>query len=218
MSEPSPRRLMLWVALIVAIGALGVWLAWEVVSEQNQRKNEGQAAKAPDTYWHVSDFEFTDQDGRPFGTKQLAGKVWVACFFFTQCSGTCPQMAAQLQRLQNELLGMPVKLVSITCDPKNDTPERLRAYAKQYEADPERWVFLTGNAESIQDFSRKTLKLGLQQANPKQLAEGQERIIHSQRFVLIDDKGDVRGFYDGIDEMTVGQLSNKARELAANIR
>jgi protein SCO1/2 len=99
-----------------------------------------------------------------------------------------------MRKLQDRL-PPEVRLVSFTVDPYNDTPEVLAAYARRYGADPERWLFLTGEPEAIQQLSVSGFKLALDPTSGSEV----EPITHSSRFVLIDRQGRIRGYY-GMDE------------------
>lgn len=151
------------------------------------------------TLGEVPHFSLTNQEGQKFeSTAALANKVWVADFIFTTCHGPCPRMTAQMHKLQEDTKELTdVELVSFTVDPKTDTPEVLAAYAKQFKADPERWTFLTGTAEALNKLSFDTFRLG---------NVGDGKLEHSTRFVLIDRKGRIRGYYDTTDATALPQL------------
>ena len=125
-------------------------------------------------------------------------------------------MSQRMQALQGALADVPdLKLVSITCDPDRDTKERLAQYSKGYNADPDRWFFVTGDKQSIQSFSIQTLKLGMQEATSEEQAKGMERIIHSSRLVLIDAKGRIRAYHNGIEEGATKRVADDVRALLA---
>jgi len=94
----------------------------------------------------------TDQTGKPFGSRELAGKVWVADFIFTSCQGSCPLLSERMEEVGKRArhLGPDFHLVSISVDPERDTPERLAEYAGRYGANPIAWSFLTGPEAAIQ--------------------------------------------------------------------
>jgi len=145
------------------------------------------------TYSAVPDFSLTERSNRPITRKDLGGKVWVADFIFTQCGGICPTMSSNMEKLQ-ERLPKEVMLVSFSVDPTNDTPEVLTEYAKRYNAEPDRWLFLTGDPEAMQKLSIDGFKLAL---DPTSGTEA-EPITHSSRFALVDRQGNIRGYY-GMD-------------------
>ncbi len=151
-------------------------------------------------------FRLKDQDGEPFGSQMLEGKVWIVTFIFTRCGTTCPQQTAAFARLQEELKGRPdrddVHLVSVTVDPSHDKPRILRAYGDEAGADYTRWTFLTGKKPDVLTFCKDGFKL------PVTEALGDEPIAHSQNFVLVDRARRVRGHYDGLNESALDRLRN----------
>ncbi len=139
----------------------------------------------------VPPFELIDSQGRPFSSAALDGKVWVADFFFTNCPGPCPRMSNQLARIQGATLGLAdLRLVSISVDPARDTPEVLAAYARRFRADPARWIFLTGRQDTISNLMSESMHLGF--------AEDLQQ--HSTKFVLIDGRRHIRGYYDSFSK------------------
>jgi protein SCO1/2 len=164
----------------------------------------------------VPAFSLTASDGKKVSGNDLRGRLWVVDFMFTQCSGTCPQMSRSMARLQETLRDVPdLRLVSVTCDPDNDTAERLQAYGRGFGADPQRWLFLRGSQLVVQQLARNALKLDVRPATAEEQTQGAERILHSTRFVLVDRLGRVRGYYDGTDDEAVARLVDDARALAA---
>lgn len=159
------------------------------------------------SYNAIPAFTLTSQTGAEFDSrKQLAGKVWVADFIFTTCQGPCPRMSAYMQRIQERVKDLPdVRLVSFTVDPDRDTPEVLAEYGRRFQADPERWYFLTGPKETLQKLNRDAFLLG--DINPN--------LEHSTRFVLVDRQGVVRGYYSSSDPQEIDKLVADLRALAA---
>jgi protein SCO1/2 len=142
----------------------------------------------------LPDFKLTDQQGQPVSLANLKGKVWVADFFFTSCGGVCPTMTATLAKLYKELAPVGLNILSISVDPETDTPDKLAAYAADWQAKRDNWLFLTGELPQIIELSVKGFKLGL----------NEDPTSHSQRFILIDRQGHIRGYYrsDDAAEMT----------------
>src|SRR5712671_6054710 len=137
--------------------------------------------------YDVPEFELIAQDGQPFNSRVLRGKVWVADFIYTTCPGPCPRMTSQMREVQDAVIKMAdVKLVSFTVDPARDTPEVLAAYAKAHGASTEDWYFLTGPESTLQTLDKDTFKLG----------DLSTTMQHSTRFVLVDHQSRVRGYYD----------------------
>lgn len=159
-------------------------------------------------YSAVPDFSLTERSNRPITRKDLAGKIWVADFIFTHCAGICPTMSTNMAKLQ-ERLPKEVMLVSFSVDPANDTPEVLTEYAKRYNADPERWLFLTGDAEGLRKLSIDGFKLAL---DPTSGTEA-EPITHSSRFALVDRQGNLRGYYGMEDADTLDRIVADVKRL-----
>jgi len=161
----------------------------------------------------LPEFALTAQDHQDFASAELAGKVWVADLIFTSCSGPCLRMTSQMSRIQQALADEPeFKMISITVDPARDSPERLTWYAGQAQADPARWTFLTGDMDKIEHLAENGLRLSV--ASEATEDEGMA-ILHSDRFVLLDRNGEIRGYYDGLDPVAVDRLIGDIRQLLA---
>lgn len=157
----------------------------------------------------VPQFELTAQDGHAFSSHVLAGKIWVADFIYTTCPGPCPRMTSQMREVQDAVAKMPdvgpdVRLVSFTIDPANDTPAALAAYAKVHGASPDMWYFLTGPVATIQMLDRDAFKLG----------EINATLEHSTRFVLVDGRGRIRGYYDTSEAAAIPKVIADVKALA----
>lgn len=129
----------------------------------------------------LGEFTLTDQRGEPFHSSSLAGQVWVGSFFFTNCPAVCWRQNQALAAIQELNPTSQVKFVSISCDPENDTPEVLTRYAERFHADPQRWVFLTGNMQEIVQIGKQMFKVSV------------ERGTHSDRAFVVDRDGKVQG-------------------------
>ena len=158
-----------------------------------QREAAALAQRALPDYGTVAQFTLTNQLNQSFGSKDLAGKIWIADFVFTSCRGPCPIISTRMSELQQPLEKTDVRLVSFTIDPETDTPDVLRGYADKLKADPARWDFLTGPKPQIYDLSVKSFKLGVSDGGGD---DGQP--VHSTRFVLVDRRGQIRGYYDAL--------------------
>ena len=156
-------------------------------------------------YYDVPEFQLIAQDGRPFDSQVLAGKIWVADFIYTTCPGPCPRMTSQMREVQDAVLKIPdVRLVSFSVDPANDTPAVLAAYAKEHGAAPSIWYFLTGSVATLQTLDRDAFKLGDMNA----------AMQHSTRFVLVDRQGRIRGYYDTSESSAIPKVIADIRALA----
>jgi protein SCO1 len=146
----------------------------------------------------VPPFEFTERSGTPIRNATLAGKVWIASFVFTRCSGPCPATSATMARLQDELKDMPgVMLVTFTIDPARDTRADLNAYADRYRADPARWLFATGDEAAMHSFATQGFKLLAKRADTATPKPGEE-FDHSSKLALVNGSGMIVAYYDGM--------------------
>ena len=143
------------------------------------------------SYGKVPQFQLTNQNGRSFGSDQLKGKIWIADFIFTMCPGPCPMISTRMSELQKPLKNTDVHLVSVSVDPEHDTPEILRGYAEKLQAEPQRWDFLTGSKEAIYNLSRNGFKLAIADGGTETGSP-----VHSTRVILVDRRGEIRGYYD----------------------
>lgn len=204
----NERRLrgILWGALaLVIVGILGANL-WSFVHQKS-----GTDAESPTvlselaTHGQLPDFSLTNQRGTPFALSDLQDKVWVADFIFTSCGTICPPMTIEMARLQDEFVAEDVYFVSFSVDPERDTPEVLTRYADYYGADNNRWSFLTGQKEAIYQLAHDAFNLAAGH-------RGSE-ILHSTRFVLVDRKQQVRGYYDSRSKAHLQQLRQDMQTL-----
>jgi protein SCO1/2 len=140
----------------------------------------------------VPRFQLVDQRGAPFTNESMLGHVSVVDFFFTHCTSSCPRLTARMAELQTHLAGSRVQLVSISVDPENDTPPVLAEYAARAKADPSRWTFVTGPPDDIE----RAVVLGFKVSAAK-IATGAKdyEVTHGDWFVLVDGRGDLRGYY-----------------------
>ncbi len=147
-----------------------------------------------------SEWTLVDHHGQPFTAETLRGKVWVAGFVFTSCPSTCPAVTRAMADLRDrwDRMDIDVEMVSFTVDPKKDTPEVLAAYAAQVGENP-KWRYVTGDPEAIRGLVRDGFKLGIGAPEPVPASggagEGMYDIAHSTKLALVDDLGNVRGFY-----------------------
>lgn len=164
-------------------------------------------------YNRIPPFQLINQDGDTVNQSIVKGKIYVADFFFTRCTTICPRISSQLTRVQDIFINNPdIIFLSHTVDPVHDRPEQLRAYARKYDAVPGKWYFLTGTKAQIYDLAMHgyylpTVDAGMKEGNPD------ETFIHSEKLVLVDKEGIVRGFYDGTDKEDVDKLVLEIRVL-----
>ncbi|VEF48743.1 electron transport protein SCO1/SenC [Bacillus freudenreichii] len=152
----------------------------------------------------IEDFNFTDQDGKPFGLEDLKGKVWVSDFVFTNCTTVCPPMTMNMAELQEKVKEMgldDVHFVSFTVDPEIDTPEVLKQYGQSFGADFSTWHFLTGySQEEIEDYVPKNFKTIVKKPRDD------DQVIHGITFYLFNKDGEIIGDYPGDKEVPFKQI------------
>ena len=160
-------------------------------------------------YGEVPAFELTNQDGKTFGSSDLAGKTWIADFIYTTCPGPCPMISSRMSEMQKPLSNTDVHFVSISVDPEKDTPAMLREYAGQLHAQTGRWDFLTGPMAAISNLASNGFHLPA-------LEHGGDsgRPLHSTRMILVDRTGEIRGYYDALAADTITKLIADANRLA----
>jgi protein SCO1/2 len=144
--------------------------------------------------------------------------VVLASFVFTTCTDICPLLTATMAQVRDQLkqaklLGDKAVIVSFTVDPEHDTPDALTVYGERFGATPVEWRFLTGDRQSIDDLLIGGFKVGRPAPAPKTPGAAPE-IIHTNRFALIDPKGQVRALYNG-EELDVPSVVEEIRRLAA---
>ena len=180
----------------------------------NSPKDEGDGGSAEiefkvlrDTPWKhfptVPHFELKDQTGETFDSSELAGKPYAVNIFFSNCKQSCWKLNKQVKRLGERFENDDVMFVSITCDPKNDTPEVLNKYAQQLDADPDRWKFLTGQMYRIQELSSQAFFVNL------------EPQTHSQKILVVDKWGRYRDFFEWDDPNEMQRFSVVMKDLIA---
>ena len=183
-------------------------------------------------YGTVPAFTLTERSGRRVTVNDLRGFVWVADFIYTECTESCPTQSLQFAQLQREFAGATdLRLVSITVDPRHDTPEVLGRYAERYGAG-ERWWFLTGDKREIYCLAQQGFHLAATDpAEPSPPACGrawrfgpgaawashgsQGIVMHSARLVLVDRTSHIRAYHLATDAQSLATLTGNVRTLLA---
>ena len=198
------------VASLVAVAAAGAIVAFVLP--------RGRQAERLPVLGTVPEFILTERSGRPIRRSDLDGTPWVADFVFTHCTGMCPALSARLADVRRRAAeaGVPARYVSFSVDPANDTPEVLRQYAERVGATGTDWYFVTGSRDALYDLIGKGFKLSVEERSPAAVtASGGELIAHSDRFVLVDGAGQIRGYYHGLDADTPDRLLRDLATLGA---
>ncbi len=143
---------------------------------------------------------------KPIQLNTMKGHVTVYDFIFTNCAGTCPMMTATMRRITSKVeKDAPVRFVSISVDPRRDTPAALRTYAAKVRNDP-RWVFLTGDGKTITDLSVNGFKLAASGSTT-------DSILHSSKFAIADKHGVIRDYYGGTEADVVDHVAGVVNDL-----
>ena len=172
------RKIRFTSYIIVAITLFGTYM-------MKDSKNDYQLPKLGS----IPSFEFTDSDGNLISQEELSGKVWVADFIFTTCTMACPVMTGNMNLIHKAFKNNDkVRIVSISVYPEYDTPEILKEYASRYNANTNRWQFLTGPEENVKLVIKNGFKMG----------DYEDIIFHSEKFALVDQNGNIRGYYIGM--------------------
>lgn len=152
----------------------------------------------------VPPFSFDNQEGKKITDRDLAGKVYVAEYFFTTCRGICPMMNVNMKKISGDYANEAnFRILSYTVDPETDSVGRMKHYADSLGADPQRWWFLTGRKDSLYHLARSGYLLD----DPKNNATNiNEQFIHTQFLALVDKSGRVRKIYDGLKKDELDEL------------
>lgn len=198
--EPVRNRIVWAILLLVVMGITGAFAV------KSFRDTQREINKPLPVLGQLPAFELIERSGKPFGSKDLKGKVWVADFVFTRCGGPCPAMTMKMARLQDTFANsLDLKFVSFSVDPENDTPEVLREYASQFHANEGQWFFLTGKTEAIYKLARESFKVSVEKGDKGQTDPGSS-IMHSVYFMLVDRHGKIRGYYNSTDADAANRL------------
>ena len=202
-TQPDERRQWQVVGILAVVALLlGSALLWGF----SRRASVFLGGRALPILGKVTDFQLTERHGQSVALADLRGKVWVADFIFTSCAGPCPIMSQRMADVQEKWSKENgLRLVSISVDPERDTPAVLQTYADFYGAQPNRWLFLTGDMTLITDLAVNGFKLG----------SVEDPIHHSTKFALVDRLGQIRGYYDGTSIDEVNQMTGDIRRVLA---
>ena len=163
----------------------------------------------------LADFTLTNQLGQPVSLREMRGSVWVADIIFTRCMGPCPRLTEQMRELQKLFApGEGIRLLTLTTDPEFDTPEILKRYSGRFQADPNRWWFLTGSKQEIADVAIDGLKLTAMEKEPAKREDAADLFIHSLLMVVVDKQGRLRAAFESTGEGWKEKVAATARYLA----
>jgi protein SCO1/2 len=165
----------------------------------------------PDHPRSLVDFALTGSDGRTISRADLDGKILVVDFLFTSCSLTCPAVNTQMAQIQQLTTNQPdIKLVSITVDPRDDTPAVLQKYGARFGADTNRWLFLTGQKTALYNLIGKSFLA--QDANDP-FGNMPGNFSHTERIAVMDARGNLRGYFDGLNQNAASAVVEEIAKL-----
>jgi protein SCO1/2 len=192
--------------LLCAFGLLAVLLG---CADKHEGHDHATVLATDTVYGEVPAFELVDQDGAPFSSKQLEGKIWAVSFIFTRCPSICPVLTALMKEVETKsaALGSDFQLVSFSVDPSHDTPPVLKAYAAKHGANLERWSFVTGEPAVIEKTIVEGLKISMGRSEVGQDVVDVDAVFHGTKALLIDEKMQIRGYYSLEDRGGFGKLS-----------
>ena len=153
-------------------------------------------------YHKIADFSLINQNGKIITQEDYKGKIYIADFFFTTCQTICPIMTDHMHDIQKEIKNDDdIMLLSHSVTPEIDSVAQLKKYALKKGIDDRKWNLVTGNKKQIYDLARKSY-LAVKDYD----SDDQYDMIHTENFMLIDKKSQIRGFYDGTNPDDINRL------------
>ncbi|MBN1479923.1 SCO family protein [candidate division KSB1 bacterium] len=184
-------------AFLLAVGA-----ALVISAAHYSRANLPVLGSAPD-------FTLTERSGEPFSSEDMRGTLWLVDFIFTHCQAACPVMSGHMAELYKLYAHSDkIRFLSISVDPERDTMEVLQDYADKQGVTDNRWMFVRGEIDYIIEICEQGFMLPAEN-----LPMG-----HSTKFVLVDQVGQIRGYYDALDDPDIDVLKTHIRELARQMK
>ncbi len=152
-----------------------------------------------DEEW-LSRFELLERSGKTVTSEELLGKPYVVSFFFSRCPSICVKQNQKLKELQDAFEGQGVRFIAISVDPAYDSPQVLKEYAARFGADKDQWLFMTGDLTYVRRVGAEIFR---QPVNEQ---------LHTERFILVDPKGEIEGVYSWPEKIQFEKLQTKIRE------
>ncbi len=193
---------LLWVAAFV-----GIYFLWQSSSKTPPSPTPQKKITLKPS-WNsggLEDFELIERSGKKVTKADLLGRPWAVCFIFTRCAGPCPRVTAQMKKLHDQLVETDIRFLTLTVDPKYDTVEVLSRYANAVGADPNRWLFLTGDQQEIYHLIQQSFKLPVQEILGKDREPGFE-VVHSTNILHMNAQARVIGKYNAMNDTEIVRL------------
>ncbi len=172
-----------------------------------------------DTVWHkISDFQLTNQLGKKVSWSDIPQKLVVANFFFTHCPTICPTLTKNMKALQESIRSSEkvgnrdpdfIQFLSFSIDPERDSVAELKKWADRFQIDPQNWWLLTGDKKQIYDLSINEMRLPAEDGG---LVDSS--FAHTDVFVLIDKKRNIRGYYHSLKYNESGGFTTDSASMA----
>ena len=205
------KRDFITVGFITVFGAVSVTLFYFILTPEKtlpiyqpyevNEKLVDSSISYISKYHKISDFELINQNGEIITQEYYKNKIYVADFFFTTCQSICPIMTKNMLEIQEQLKNdKEILLLSHTVTPEIDSVQQLKKYALENRIDDDKWNLVTGEKKQIYDLARKSY-LAVEDSE-----FGNFDMIHTENFMLIDKKRQIRGFYDGTDKDEIIRL------------
>lgn len=200
--------------VVIFVGLLGAAILLATRASAETLPYYGDAGFAP--AWQpvthrVGTFALTDQRGRAFTERDVAGRVYVASFIYTRCSSICPALVENLRKVQEATQAGGAMVVSFSVTPDLDTPEVLNAFGKERGIDADRWRLLTGDKRTIYNLARNAFFADDDRV--RAAVDQPDAFLHTEKLVLVDQQGRLRGVYDGTLPREIELLIEDARAL-----
>ncbi|MBD3166214.1 hypothetical protein GF324_06430 [bacterium] len=188
-SKPRFPRAIIWASFAAMVMAVIAVFALQMVKRAQIADQQKPTMRLP-AMGEVPAYKFTDQFGESFGTADYKGRVSIHSFQFSHCEGVCPVMSGHLVNVWQQYRDDDGwQIVTVSVDPKRDTPDVLRDYIDQFPIPQERWHYLRGPINEVVELSEKGFYLPAEN-----LPMG-----HSAKFVLVDRTGKIRGYFNSQD-------------------
>jgi len=194
--QGGDEKLFLCIVIALAfVTGVGSWLAAAALSRHDQTPGI-----LPDKVRMLGEFALTDEAGRMVTRSELDGKILVVSFLFTSCSLTCPEVTKRMVEIQNLTTNqIDVRCMSLTVDPRTDTPPVLAKWSARFGADTNRWHFLTGEKPVLYGLIGASF---LAQDNGDPFNSMPGNFSGTERIAVVDRHGRTRIYFDGLHSDT----------------
>jgi protein SCO1 len=219
--QRDDERLFFYVATVMSL-LIGTGFTLLMIVLNSRQNGTGAAVEnspsrliSPDHPRQLVDFSLTDRTGRTVTRSDFDGKFMVVDFLFTSCSLTCPVVNGQMAQIQQLITNQPdVKLVSLTVDPRDDTTDVLAKYGERFGADTNRWLLLTGEKTTLYDLIATSF-LNQDLDDPFSYMPG--NFSHTERIAVVDPRGNLCGYFDGLNQNTATAVVEEINRLRKGI-